>query len=293
VGPTNPICRLFCLAILALVGLTLLATPGLAAAEGRAKPARTPLTEAGVAGSAWDALLRDGRHDRFLRLVEQAKLRKVLDGREPITVFAPTDAAIAAVRPAELARLTEPENWPELRAFIGRHLLWGAVTPEEVQGLMLRSTLARTAVHLSPEPPESTDEAVPGDDATPAIRADDRLATLLSPDPGENVIYTLDEVLDAPEEARPLRHAPACDNRDKPSGGSDRARGSNNGSGAADRAPPAKGSRESSADRARSVSGQEGAPGDGSSGSSDPDDRPDAKLPKPRPEPPPPCCGGG
>jgi len=64
-------------------------------------------------------------HRVLLGLLASSGLLEQLRGRGPFTLFAPTDAAFAALPPGELERLRLPENKAGLRALLGLHIVPG------------------------------------------------------------------------------------------------------------------------------------------------------------------------
>lgn len=99
-------------------------------------------------GSAWDVLLNTGKHRKFLELIEKADLKRYLDGVNPLTVFAPTDAAFDELTEEQLAHLTSPEGQPALRDLLAGHLMWDEARSEDIQGVWMRPTLAGFTVVL-------------------------------------------------------------------------------------------------------------------------------------------------
>lgn len=81
-----------------------------------------------------------GSFDTLVQLVQDAGLADDLSGPGPLTVFAPTDEAFAAVPEETLAELQQdPEA---LRQVLLYHVVEGEVTAEQVVGLDSAETLA-------------------------------------------------------------------------------------------------------------------------------------------------------
>ena len=81
-----------------------------------------------------------GSFDTLVSLVQEAGLADELSGAGPLTVFAPTDEAFAAVPEETLAELqADPEA---LRRVLLYHVVEGGVTSEQVVGLDSAPTLA-------------------------------------------------------------------------------------------------------------------------------------------------------
>lgn len=70
----------------------------------------------------------------LVSLVEAAQLVEVLSGEGPFTVFAPTNAAFAALPEDTLTTLLMPENQETLQAILTYHVLPGAVMSGDVAG---------------------------------------------------------------------------------------------------------------------------------------------------------------
>lgn len=91
-----------------------------------------PVPAQAYAGYLVDALKADGRFGTFLRAVETARMTGRLMDPGPMTVFAPTDAAFAALPPGALARLFDPTEDAQLRAMVERHIQ-GGIRPRNDQ----------------------------------------------------------------------------------------------------------------------------------------------------------------
>ncbi len=85
-----------------------------------------------------DNLAGSGDHRVLLSLLAWSGLLDQLRGRGPFTLFAPTDAAFAALPPGELERLQLPENGAELRALLGLHIAPGNFSSKRLY-LLLRA----------------------------------------------------------------------------------------------------------------------------------------------------------
>ena len=80
-----------------------------------------------------------GQFKTLLKLAKQAGLVGALEGKGPLTVFAPTDAAFAKVPKATLAALAH--NRKELRAVLLYHVLKGRITAAKLVKLRSVKTL--------------------------------------------------------------------------------------------------------------------------------------------------------
>ncbi|WP_372706579.1 fasciclin domain-containing protein [Brevundimonas sp.] len=87
-----------------------------------------------VANSVIDVLKERGEFTTLLAALDQAQLTETLASRPAITVFAPTDAAFAAVPEAERMRLMDPANAQELRNLLLYHVIVSDVTTAQITG---------------------------------------------------------------------------------------------------------------------------------------------------------------
>lgn len=79
------------------------------------------------------AVAADG-FDTLVAAVQAAGLVETLKGDGPFTVFAPTDAAFAALPPGTVESLLQPENLDQLRTILTYHVIPGAVTSGDIAG---------------------------------------------------------------------------------------------------------------------------------------------------------------
>ena len=87
-----------------------------------------------------------GQFKTLVSLVKQAGLVGVLSGAGPLTVFAPTDAAFAAVPKATLTELAN--NPAKLKAVLLYHVVKGDVTAAQVTKLKSAKTLEGGSVPI-------------------------------------------------------------------------------------------------------------------------------------------------
>jgi uncharacterized surface protein with fasciclin (FAS1) repeats len=95
-----------------------------------------------VSGSAQAADIVDtaagaGTFTTLVAAIQAAGLVDTLKGAGPFTVFAPTDAAFAALPPGTLEDLLKPENLQTLIAILTYHVIPGAVMSADISGQML------------------------------------------------------------------------------------------------------------------------------------------------------------
>lgn len=91
-------------------------------------------TEPVAGGDVLEVAAAAGQFTRFLAAVEAAGYAETLRGEGPFTLFAPTDAAFAAMDQRELERLMLPQNRDELVAILAYHVVAERVTAESVSG---------------------------------------------------------------------------------------------------------------------------------------------------------------
>lgn len=80
-----------------------------------------------------DVLRADGNYSTLLGAFDQAQLTDTLSSRT-VTIFAPTDAAFAALPEAERTRLLDPANANELRQLLLYHVVVADVQRSQIQG---------------------------------------------------------------------------------------------------------------------------------------------------------------
>jgi uncharacterized surface protein with fasciclin (FAS1) repeats len=102
-----------------------------------AAPAQSNIVQTAVAA---------GEFKTLVSLVKQAGLAGALSGPGPFTVFAPTDAAFAAVPKATLAELAK--NPAKLKAVLQYHVVKGNVTAAQVTKLKSAKTLEGGSVPI-------------------------------------------------------------------------------------------------------------------------------------------------
>jgi uncharacterized surface protein with fasciclin (FAS1) repeats len=170
---------------LALIGslLTLLVVLAACGGDDEDEPAAAPAatTETMTQEPEMDIVetaVEAGQFTTLVELVQQAGLADELSGAGPLTVFAPTDEAFAAVPKETLAALAEdPEA---LKRVLLYHVVDGAVTSDQVTDGASAATLA------GPEVAFTVDDEVRVNDAT-VVSAD--VAT------SNGVIHVVDAVL--------------------------------------------------------------------------------------------------
>jgi uncharacterized surface protein with fasciclin (FAS1) repeats len=121
-----------------------------AAAGEAAGPART---------SVGDALAGSVDHSSFLEALQSAGLIETLRGAGPYTVFAPTNAAFAALPEDARQRLAAPEQREQLVTLLSYHIVPGTVTAEDLRRAIDRAEGGRaelaTVIPAAPSPASS------------------------------------------------------------------------------------------------------------------------------------------
>lgn len=92
-----------------------------------------------------------GSFSTLIAAVQAAGLEETLHGSGPFTVFAPTDAAFAALPPGTLDSLLLPENREQLRAILTYHVVSGDVRAAQVVGMQSAPTVQGQAIGIAVE----------------------------------------------------------------------------------------------------------------------------------------------
>lgn len=123
--------RKFALRFVSLVLAAVLVLPG----TSRAKDILETATDAGT-------------FTILLAAVKAAGLTTLLQDKGPITLFAPTDDAFAALPKGTMETLLKPENKEKLQHLITFHLVMGRVTSRDFLGKRLEAATAEGGVRL-------------------------------------------------------------------------------------------------------------------------------------------------
>jgi uncharacterized surface protein with fasciclin (FAS1) repeats len=111
-----------------------------------------PLATAALPAEAADIVDTAVAADDFETLVaavQAAGLVETLKGEGPFTVFAPTDAAFAALPEGTVESLLEEENRDQLTAILTYHVVPGAVTAADVVGLDTAETVQGDTIDIT------------------------------------------------------------------------------------------------------------------------------------------------
>ncbi|HYG25373.1 MAG TPA: fasciclin domain-containing protein [Caulobacteraceae bacterium] len=176
------------------------------AAPAPAAPAFKPVT---AAGDLVETAKASGQFTTFVKALDATNLTAVLKNNKNLTVFAPTDAAFAALPAGELERLMNPDNAAELQSLLVYHLVNAPVDSKKVDGAKGPvQTVAGSELLL-----DGSGEAVKANSAT-VLQADVRATN--------GILHVVDQVLkpgdpviakakaEAAEAARPAEQTPAA-----------------------------------------------------------------------------------
>ena len=148
-------------------------------------PAATQTTEAtdpAASGSVIDVLKSNGQFTTLLAALDQAQLTETLQSRPAISIFAPTDAAFAALPEAERTRLMDPANAAELRQLLLYHVIVADVSPDQIQG-------RKGGV------PTAAESQILLDGTGSAIKADAATVVSAELDASNGAVFPIDQVL--------------------------------------------------------------------------------------------------
>ena len=95
-----------------------------------------PVAQASVApaGDLVETAKASGQFNTFLKAVSAVNLTSVLKSNQNLTVFAPTDAAFAALPAGALDKLMLPENGPLLQKVLTYHVINAKVDSTKIKG---------------------------------------------------------------------------------------------------------------------------------------------------------------
>ena len=173
-------------------------TPPVAAEESVQDPVAAPAQDAAAAATSMpsaaaatqntvvDVLRANGQFTTLLAALDAAQLTDTLKTQPAISIFAPTDAAFAALPEAERTRLMDPANVNELRQVMLYHLIVADVNSSQIEGAKGGvQTAATTEVQL--------------DGTGDAIKVDNATVTTADVDAGNGSIFIIDRVLNPAE----------------------------------------------------------------------------------------------
>ena len=89
-----------------------------------------------------------GNFNTLVAAVQAADLVEALQGDGPLTVFAPTDEAFAALPPGTVENLLLPENKEQLQAVLLYHVVPGKIMSSDLKGTANVETLQGDTVEI-------------------------------------------------------------------------------------------------------------------------------------------------
>ena len=129
-----------------------------------------------------DTAVAAGNFTTLVAAVTAAGLVETLKGPGPFTVFAPTDAAFAALPAGTVESLLKPENKAKLVSILSYHVLSGRVASADIAGKK-----------LSPKTVEG--QALVIDASGAAVKVNDATVTKADISADNGVIHVIDKVL--------------------------------------------------------------------------------------------------
>ncbi|HEY0926878.1 fasciclin domain-containing protein [Brevundimonas sp.] len=150
-------------------------------------PAATPAPAAAAtpaqSSNVIEVLRAKGEFSTLLSALDQAQLTETLASRPAITIFAPTDAAFAALPEADRTRLLDPANAQELRTLLLYHVIVSDVEAGMITG-------ARGGVQTA-----ANNSQVLLDGTGDAIKVDGATVTQADLDASNGSVFVIDQVL--------------------------------------------------------------------------------------------------
>lgn len=146
-------------------------------------PAQTAEAATPASGSTViDTLKSQGEFTTLLAALDAAQLTDTLKAQPAVSIFAPTDAAFAALPEAERTRLMDPANVNELRQTLLYHVIVADVNSSQIKGTKGGvETAARSQVQL--------------DGTGASIKVDDATVTTADIDASNGAVFAIDKVL--------------------------------------------------------------------------------------------------
>lgn len=160
---------------------TLIAAPAFAQEAAQPAPTEAAATPA-AQGTVVDVLKSSGQFTTLLSALDQAQLTDTLQSRPAISIFAPTDAAFAAMPEAERTRLLDPANANELRQVLLYHVIVADVSPDQIEG-------KKGGV------PTASEAQILLDGTGSAIKADNATVVSAELDASNGAVFPIDTVL--------------------------------------------------------------------------------------------------
>ena len=120
----------------------------------------TPAFAGGHAKDIVDTAVGAGSFTTLVAAVEAAGLVETLKGEGPFTVFAPTDAAFAALPAGTVENLLKPENKDQLIAVLTYHVIPGKVMSTDLSEGLKAATVQGQEVTITLDGGAKVDGAV-------------------------------------------------------------------------------------------------------------------------------------
>ena len=156
--------------------------PVAAPAQDAAASAAPTQSAAAISNNVVDVLRANGQFTTLLAALDSAQLTETLSTQPAISIFAPTDAAFAALSEADRTRLMDPANVNELRQVLLYHVVVADVNSSQIEGAKGGvQTAATTEVQL--------------DGTGDAIKVDNATVTTADVDAGNGAVFIIDRVL--------------------------------------------------------------------------------------------------
>lgn len=134
-----------------------------------------------------------GASPRLAGLVKAAGMEKVLSGKEPYTILAPTDAALDKLPAGSLDNLDQPEQKAKLTALLRAHILPGTILAADLTRAVENGKGKATIATMAGEPLTITRD---GDAFRITDAAGQSARTTGSEQPARNgVVHSIDTVL--------------------------------------------------------------------------------------------------
>lgn len=122
-----------------------------AAATAAVLVAGAPAFAGGHTKDIVDTAVGAGQFETLVAAVQAAGLVDTLKGEGPFTVFAPTDAAFAALPEGTVETLLKPENKDQLVAILTYHVVPGKVMSTDLSNGMMATTVQGSDVKIMTE----------------------------------------------------------------------------------------------------------------------------------------------
>lgn len=128
-----------------------------------------------------DVAVSNGSFNTLVAAAKAGGLVETLKSKGPFTVFAPTDAAFAALPKGTVETLLKPENKAKLVAILKHHVLAGAVPSEAIAGKKLSpATVNGTKLNI---------------DATNGVTVSGAKVVIADVKASNGIIHVIDKVL--------------------------------------------------------------------------------------------------